>query len=102
MGGMRAVLFRLQTTVGRRWLPTLLVAAVIAVVSGAVLTLAAGARRTAQAPDAFTAAIGGGPDVTVTQGGDVDPIIGDDFGADFSTGQIGPIAREVVSSPGQS
>ena len=54
---------------GRRWLPTLLVAAVIAVVSGVVLTLAAGARRTAQAPDVFTAAIGGGPDVTVTQDG---------------------------------
>ena len=69
MGGMRAVLFRLRTTLARRWLPTLLVAAVIAVVSGAVLTLAAGARRTAQAPDAFTAAIGGGPDVTVTQDG---------------------------------
>ena len=69
MDGMRAVLFRLRTTVGRRWLPTLLVAAVIAVVSGVVLTLAAGARRTAQAPDVFTAAIGGGPDVTVTQEG---------------------------------
>jgi hypothetical protein len=66
---MRAVLFRLRTTVRRRWLPTLLVAAVIAVVSAAVLTLAAGARRTAQAPDAFTAAIGGGPDATVTQEG---------------------------------
>ena len=69
MDGMRAVLFRLRTTVARRWLPTLLVAAVIAVISGVVLTLAAGARRTAQAPDAFTAAIGGGPDAAVTQEG---------------------------------
>ena len=51
----------------RQWLPTLLMAAVIALVSAAVLTLAAGARRTAEAPDAYTAAIGGGPDATVTQ-----------------------------------
>ncbi len=69
MEGVRAVLFRLRTTMRRQWLPTLLMAAVIALISAAVLTLAAGARRTAQAPDAFTAAIGGGPDATVTQEG---------------------------------
>jgi hypothetical protein len=51
----------------RRWLPTLVVAAIVALASGTVLTLAAGARRTANAPDAFSASLGGNPDATVTQ-----------------------------------
>jgi hypothetical protein len=44
-------------------------ALIVALASGAVLTLAAGARRTAHAPDAYTAAVGGDPDGVVTQPG---------------------------------
>ncbi len=64
---MRAVLFRLRRSLQRRWLSTAVVAGLIAVVCGLVLTLAAGAQRTARAPDAFTAAVGGEIDATVTE-----------------------------------
>ena len=64
---MRAVAFRLRRSLQRRWLSTAVVAGLIAVVSGLVLTLAGGAQRTARAPDAFTAAVGGEIDATVTQ-----------------------------------
>ncbi len=66
-GAVRAVAFRVRGTLRRRWLSVVVVAGVVAVVSGAVLTLAAGARRTAAAPDAFTTAVGGDLDASVTQ-----------------------------------
>ncbi len=53
----------------RRWLSALVVAGIVAVVSGSPLTLAAGARRTASAPDAYTAAVGGDLGGLVTQDG---------------------------------
>jgi hypothetical protein len=61
------VVFRLRRSLQRRWLSTAVVAGLIAAVSGLVLTLAAGAQRTASAPDAFTAAVGGEVDGTITQ-----------------------------------
>jgi FtsX-like permease family len=64
---MRAVLFRVQRSLRRRWLSALVVTGLVAVVSGAVFTLAAGARRTSAAPDAFTAWVGGDVDGMVTQ-----------------------------------
>src|SRR5436190_2936535 len=69
MGSVKAVLFRLRVTLRRRWLPAVLAAVVVAVISGAVLTLAAGARRAAHAPAAVPDAIGGGPDAAITQSG---------------------------------
>ena len=50
-----------------RWRRTLVVALLIGVVAGTVLTLAAGARRTASAPDRYTAASGGDPELVVMQ-----------------------------------
>ena len=66
---MRAVLYRLRRWLPRRWLTTTVVALVITGVTGAVLLLAAGAARTAAAPDAFTAAVGGDVDAQVRQEG---------------------------------
>jgi hypothetical protein len=50
-----------------RWRRTLVVALLVGVVAGIVLTLAAGARRTASAPDRYTAASGGDPELVVRQ-----------------------------------
>jgi len=69
MGTMRAVLFRLHGRLRHRWLSTLVVTLLVALVSGAVLALLAGARRTADAPAAFTRSLGGDPDASVTQQG---------------------------------
>jgi ABC-type lipoprotein release transport system permease subunit len=67
MGAVRAVVFRLRTTLRRRWASTALIAVVVALAGGLVLTLAAGARRTSAAPDAYTAAVGGDVAATVQQ-----------------------------------
>jgi putative ABC transport system permease protein len=66
-GDVWAVLLRARRTVRRRWLATTVVAAIVAIVCGAVLALAAGARRTSAAPDAFTDAVGGDPHAIVQQ-----------------------------------
>ena len=66
-GGVRAVGSRVRAALRRRWAAALVVAVIVGLVSGAVLTLAAGARRTGAAPDAFTAAIGGDVDAAVQQ-----------------------------------
>jgi putative ABC transport system permease protein len=66
-GDVRAVLLRVRGWLCQRWVSTMVVAAVVAVVCGTVLALAAGARRTSAAPDAFTAAVGGDADATVQQ-----------------------------------
>ena len=60
-------MFRVRATLRRRWLSVLVVTGIVAVVTGTVMTLAAGARRTAKAPDAFTDAVGGELDATVEQ-----------------------------------
>jgi ABC-type lipoprotein release transport system permease subunit len=51
--------YRVRRTLRRRWAAALAVTAIVAVVTGAVLTLVAGARRTAHAPDAYTKWVGG-------------------------------------------
>jgi ABC-type lipoprotein release transport system permease subunit len=51
----------------QRWVSNVAVACVVAVVAGAVLTLVAGARRTAHAPDAYVASLGGNADGLVQQ-----------------------------------
>ena len=66
-GGVRAVGSRVRAALRRRWAAALVVAVIVGLVSGAVLTLAAGARRTGAAPDAFTAAVGGDVDAAVQQ-----------------------------------
>jgi ABC-type lipoprotein release transport system permease subunit len=67
MSHMRAVIFRARRWLRQRWVANVAVACVVAVVAGAVLTLVAGARRTAHAPDAYTAALGGNPDGLIQQ-----------------------------------
>ncbi len=64
---MGAVVLRVGAALRVGWRSALLVALLVAVVSGALLSLAAGARRTASAPDRYTAAVGGDPDAMVTQ-----------------------------------
>lgn len=66
-GNVRAIAFRLLRWLRRRWLSAVIVAAVVALVSGAVLMLAAGAKRTDEAPDAYTATVGGDLDGSITQ-----------------------------------
>jgi ABC-type lipoprotein release transport system permease subunit len=66
---VRAVHYRLRAALRQGWPATLVLALIVALASGAVLTLAVGARRTAHAPDAYTAAVGGDPDGIVTQPG---------------------------------
>jgi hypothetical protein len=61
------VVFRVRATLRRRWLSVLVVTGIVALVTGTVLTLAAGARRTAAAPDAYTEMLGGELDATVEQ-----------------------------------
>jgi hypothetical protein len=62
-----AVGLRVRATLRRRWQSTLVVAFIVAVASGTVLTLVAGARRTASAPDAYTASVGGNADALIEQ-----------------------------------
>jgi hypothetical protein len=76
------VVFRVRATLRRRWASVLVVTGIVAVVTGTVLTLAAGARRTADAPDAYTEALGGELGATVEQ----------EFGP--------PRTAEVVALPG--
>jgi cell division protein FtsX len=64
---VRAVGLRVRGALRRRWASVCVVALIVAVVAGTVLTLAAGARRTASAPDAFTAAVGGDVDADLQQ-----------------------------------
>jgi ABC-type lipoprotein release transport system permease subunit len=64
---MRAVAYRLRGTLRRRRGSTLIVAVIVAAVSGALLTLVAGARRTAAAPGAYTRFVGGDVDGSIQQ-----------------------------------
>ncbi len=60
---------RVRGTLRRGWSSTVVVALLVAIVSGAVLTLVAGARRTSRAPDAYTAFVGGDADASIQQPG---------------------------------
>ena len=66
-GAARGVVLRVRGTLRRGWRSAFVVAFMVAIASGAVLTLASGARRTANAPDAFTASVGGDADAIVLQ-----------------------------------
>lgn len=52
---MSAVIYRLRSTLRRSWTSTLVLASIIGGITAVVITLAAGAHRTANAPDRFTA-----------------------------------------------
>ena len=64
-----AVIYRVRCLLRAQWRSTAALTLIVAAVTGAVLALAAGAARTASAPDRYTAARGGGFDGTVQQGG---------------------------------
>ena len=64
---MRAVGYRIRRLVRAHWRSTATLTVTVAVVLGVVLAFAAGARRTATAPDRFTAAFGGEADGRVEQ-----------------------------------
>src|SRR5262245_12481325 len=66
-GRVRAVGLRVRGALRRRWVAVLGVTIIVAIVSGAVLTLTAGARRTASTPGAFTRAVGGDVDASLQQ-----------------------------------
>jgi len=69
MSGMGAVSYRARCLLRTQWRQALVLSLIVAAVSGVVLGLAAGAARTASAPDRYTAAKGGGFDGTVEQEG---------------------------------
>jgi putative ABC transport system permease protein len=58
---------RVKSSLRQGWKASLLVAVVVLVVSAALFTLAAGARRTATAPDRYTSSVGGDFDGLVRQ-----------------------------------
>ena len=64
---MSAVVYRLRSTLVRRWPSAVLLIVTIAGVSGVVLAITAGAHRTATAADRFSAARGGDLDAMVIQ-----------------------------------
>ncbi len=66
-GAMEGVRLRLQAWGRVHWRSALMLAAVAGVVAGTVLALAIGARRTTSAPDRYTAAVGGDPDLGLHQ-----------------------------------
>jgi len=66
---MRAVGYRVRCLLRTQWRQALVLSLIVAAVSGVVLGLAAGAARTASAPDRYTVAQGGGFDGTIQQGG---------------------------------
>ena len=64
---LRAVLLRVQVTIRHRRLGALGLALLIAIGTASVLALAAGARRTASAPDRYTVSVGGDVDTMLVQ-----------------------------------
>lgn len=62
-----AVWFRVSIVVRRRAASIVVAAVVIGVLAGLALALTAGTRRTASAPDRYTAWAGGDPDLQITQ-----------------------------------
>ncbi|MGI9031098.1 MAG: FtsX-like permease family protein [Ilumatobacteraceae bacterium] len=74
---MEGVRLRVRAWIRARWRSALLVALLAGLVAGAVLALVAGARRTGSAPDRYTEASGGDPELTLLQpfGPSVAPLI---------------------------
>lgn len=64
---MRGVGYRMGRMLRDQWRTTVALSLIVAVVTGALLTLAAGAERTSSAPDRYTSASGGGFDGEVQQ-----------------------------------
>ncbi|MCU1360594.1 MAG: hypothetical protein JWN99_1883 [Ilumatobacteraceae bacterium] len=64
---MRAVAYRLRRLIRARWVATVTLSVIVALLAAIAISCAAGARRTATAPDRYVAAFGGGFDVEVTQ-----------------------------------
>jgi ABC-type lipoprotein release transport system permease subunit len=64
---MSAVVLRVSAWVGRQWLRLAVAALVIGVAAGLAMGVVAGARRTGSAPDRYTRAAGGDPDLEITQ-----------------------------------
>ena len=64
---MGAVSYRLRSVLRRRWARTLAVTSIVAAVCSIVITIAAGAHRTATAPDRYTSASTLTADGIVTQ-----------------------------------
>ena len=65
--GVDGVALRVQAWARTRWRSALVVAVLAGVAGGTVLALAAGAQRTSSAPDRYTAASGGDPELTLLQ-----------------------------------
>jgi hypothetical protein len=64
---VRPIRYRLARGLRSRWAAIVVLSLVVAVVTGAVITFAAGAQRTVSAPSRYADALGGGFDATVTQ-----------------------------------
>src|SRR5690349_12148422 len=64
---MSALVLRVRGWVGRQWRRLVVTAAVVGIVGGLALGVAAGTRRTASAPDRYTRHAGGDPDLLLTQ-----------------------------------
>ncbi|MEY2521516.1 MAG: hypothetical protein QOJ66_81, partial [Ilumatobacteraceae bacterium] len=66
---MSAIALRVRVWARPRLRLVVLIALLIGVIGGVVIGLAAGARRTATAPDRYTSQAGGDPDLLITQQG---------------------------------
>jgi len=66
-GRVEGVRLRVRAWARTRWRSALLVALLAGLAAGAVLALVAGARRTSSAPDRYTEAFGGDPELTLYQ-----------------------------------
>jgi putative ABC transport system permease protein len=72
---------RARASLRRGWVSTLVVASIVALVSGAVLAIVAGARRTGSAPDRYTASVGG------------------DFSANLEQRSGTPLTKQIAALP---
>ena len=64
---MSAMRLRVSAWVGRHWARLVVAAVLIGVAGGLAMGIAMGTRRTASAPDRYTRAAGGDPDLVITQ-----------------------------------
>jgi len=64
---MLAIWMRVRIWIRRNWLRVVLAGAIVGVLGGVATGLAAGTLRTASAPDRYTSAYGGDPDLLITQ-----------------------------------
>jgi hypothetical protein len=121
---MAAIIYRLRCVLRTRWVSVVIVTATVGIVSAVVVAVAAGAHRTATAPDRYTSSSGTSFDGLVTQehggpprtrelaalstvesassftfvfGGLVDPTAGDPLDALVFSGSYDPLAVQLVS-----